>query len=264
VFGNWESGPAFEQENGAAVVTGVQVGVTLASLVNGGWRITPYVVDSVYDHKTAKRYYRSGEATEKRHVLDPALGVKIRRELLLPWLMEQENVISFHNERLELRREQQWSRYSFQELFTGLAPAKQPKYLLMMAVERDELPPTTIDSGKQNSALDKLGREMLAAFQREEHLASDAEQPPGKSKENRNQFFISKRLNRHDSPGKVNEPVALMPSLKGLSLRRGLQRLYQYNFTIRVKGSGRIVAQYPIPGAPLTGVGECLLTLKTD
>ncbi len=264
VFGNWESGPVVEQGDNAAVVTGVQVGVTLASLVNGGWRITPYVIDSLYDHAAAKRYYRSSEATEKRHVLDPALGVKIRRELFQPWLVEQENVISFLAERMELRREKQGSSYSMQELFAGMAPAKQPKYLLLLAVERDDLLPVKIEDSKNKGALEKMGRELLAAFQREEHVASSAERPPEKSKENRHQFFISKRLNRHEVAGRASEPVAHMPSLKGMSLRRGLQRLNQYNFTIRVKGSGRIVAQYPIPGAPLTGVRECMLTLHTN
>ena len=262
VFGNWESGPTVEQGDKVSVVTGVQVGVTLASLVNGGWRITPYVVDSIYDHGTTKRYFRSGEATEKSHVLDPALGVKIRRELFQPWLAEQENLVSFTAERLEMHREKQWSRYSMQELFAGMAPARQPKYLLLMAVERDHLQPMKSDSSKDKGALERMGREMLAAFQKEEHLASSAEKPPVKSKDNRSQFFLSKRLNFHAAPGRVSEPVAAMPSLKGMSLRKGLQRLNQYNLEIRVKGSGKIIAQYPIPGAPLTGVKECMLTLE--
>ena len=219
------------------------------------------MVDSIYDHGTAKRYFRSGEATEKSHVLDPALGVKIRRELFQPWLIEQENLVSFAAERLEMHREKQWSRYSMQELFAGMAPAKQPKYLLLMAVERDNLQPMKSDSSKDKGALERMGREMLTAFQKEEHLASIAEKPPVKSKDNRSQFFLSKRLNYHVAPGRASEPVAAMPSLKGMSLRKGLQRLNQYNFEIRVKGSGKIVAQYPIPGAPLTGVKECMLTL---
>ena len=261
VFGNWESGPTVEQGDTGPVVTGVQVGVTLASLVNGGWRITPYVVDSLYDHGTAKRYFRSGEATEKSHVLDPALGVKIRRELFRPWLMEQENLVSFTAERLEMNKEKQWSRYSMQELFAGMAPAKQPKYLLLMAVERDNLQPMKSGGSKDVGALEKMGREMLSAFQKEDHLASVAEKPPVKSKDNRSQFFLTKRLNYRAAPGRVTEPVAAMPALKGMSLRRGLQRLNQYNLEIRVKGSGKIIAQYPIPGAPLTGVKECMLTL---
>ena len=177
VFGNWESGPVTDQSVQEPVVTGVQVGVTIASLVNGGWRITPYVIDSVYDHATAQRYFRSNEATRKEHVLDPALGVKIRRELFANWQVEEMNLVSYSAAGLQVGREKGYSRYSMQELFAGMIPAKQPKFLLLMAIERDYLQPLTPESKKDKGTLEQMGRELLASFQ-VERPEQVAEAPP--------------------------------------------------------------------------------------
>lgn len=260
VFGNWESGPVTDQSVQEPVVTGVQVGVTIASLVNGGWRITPYVIDSVYDHATAQRYFRSNEATRKEHVLDPALGVKIRRELFANWQVEEMNLVSYSAAGLQVGREKGYSRYSMQELFAGMIPAKQPKFLLLMAIERDYLQPLTPESKKDKGTLEQMGRELLASFQ-VERPEQVAEAPPPKSAENLRQFFISRRLNVREEPGKASEQVALMPRLRGMSLRKGLQQLNPHAMRIQVNGSGRIIAQYPLPGTPLRGVNECILTL---
>ena len=260
VFGNWESGPVTDQPAEEPVVTGVQVGVTIASLVNGGWRITTYVIDSVYDHATAQRYFRSNEATRKEHVLDPALGVKIRRELFANWQVEEMNLVSYSAAGLQVGREKGYSRYSMQELFAGMIPAKQPKFLLLMAIERDYLQPLTPESKKDKGTLEQMGRELLASFQ-VERPEQVAEAPPPKSAENLRQFFISRRLNVREEPGKASEQVALMPRLRGMSLRKGLQQLNPHAMRIQVSGSGRIIAQYPLPGTPLRGVNECILTL---
>jgi cell division protein FtsI (penicillin-binding protein 3) len=264
VFGNWESGPSAPEQPGAAPsVTGVQVGVTLASLVNGGWRITPYVVDSLYDHATAKRYSRSNDATQKSHVLDPALSVKIRRELFAKWAMEQENVVIFTADRLQLLKEKAFSNYSMQELFVGLAPAKQPRFLLLMAFEQDHLGPMPSEKSYKKTALEGLGKDLLSLFVKEQPIEGSPEKPPAKNKENLRQFFISKRLNFREATGPISEPVAIMPLVKGMSLRKGLQQLKPYKMKVRVNGSGRIITQYPLPGQPLAGVDECILTLDS-
>jgi len=264
VFGNWESGPGGpERAEAEPVVTGVQVGVTLASLVNGGWRITPYVVDSLYDHKTAKRYSRSNEATEKIHVLDPALGVKIRRDLFTEWLLEQENLVAFTADYAQMRKEQNVSRFSMQELFVGFAPAKQPRYLLLLAVEQEDLLPRPSEKGTGLAALETMGKELLSVFVKSQSPDQLPDKPPEQSKENLRQFFISKRLNFQKTPGKVNEPVPVMPQMRGMSLRKGLQQIDKYKMKVRINGSGRIIAQYPLPGQSLLGVDECILTLET-
>lgn len=264
VFGNWESGPVIgEKEEQQPVVTGVQVGVTLASLVNGGWRITPYVVDSLYDHATATRYNRRGEATVKSHVLDPALGVKIRRELFANWVSDKDNGVVFTADRLQIQPEKELSRYSMQELFVALTPARHPRYLLLIAVEQDHLLPNLPTSKEEIPRLESLGKELLATLAMREEPGMIAEKPSAKSPENLRQFFISKRLNFRAIPEKDDQPVALMPQMRGMSLRKGLQQIEKYKLKVRINGSGRIVAQYPLAGQPLTGIDQCIVTLES-
>ncbi|MGD9949333.1 MAG: hypothetical protein AB7U29_12770 [Desulfobulbus sp.] len=264
VFGNWESGPAVkERKDHQPVVTGVQVGVTLASLANGGWRITPYVVDSVYDHATETRYHRNRNATEKSHVLDPALGVKIRRELFTNWEHDKENGVVFTGDLLQIQPEGTFSDYSMQDLFVALTPATRPKYLLLIATEKDHLLPDPPQKKGEAISLEELGKDLLAALARQEEPNMVAETPPAKSPENLHQFFISKRLNFKNTPEKDEEPVALMPQVRGMSLRKGLQQIDKFKLKVRINGTGQIVAQYPLAGQTLTGVEECIVTLES-
>jgi cell division protein FtsI (penicillin-binding protein 3) len=108
-----------------------------------------------------------------------------------------------------------------------------------------------------------MGRELLSLFVRKEFTDALLEEPPEKNTENLRQFFISKRINFREEPEKVSEQVAVMPSVMGLSLRRGLQILSPYNIKVRVHGNGRIIAQFPLPGVSLTNVDECILTLDS-
>ena len=264
VFGNWESGPVVKERTDAQpVVTGVQVGVTLASLVNGGWRITPYVVDSVYDKATGIRYHRSPEATERTHVLDPALGVKIRRELFANWASDMANGVVFTGNDLQIQPEGQFSAYSMQNLFVALTPAVRPKYLLLIATEKDHLLPDPPPQKGQEADLEQMGRNLLALLSRQEDPGMAADAPPVKSQEHFRQFLISKRMNFSNAPEKEDEPVAVMPQMRGMSLRKGLQQIDKIKLKVRINGTGQIVAQYPLAGQPLTGIDECIVTLES-
>ncbi len=264
VFGNWESGPVVkEQRDRQPVVTGVQVGVTLASLVNGGWRITPYVVDSVYDNATHTRYHRNPEATERSHVLDPALGVKIRRELFANWESDLANGVVFTDHDLQIQPEGMYSDYSMQNLFVALTPAVRPKYLLLIATEKDHLLPDLPQKKGEDGDLEQLGRNLLALLARQDDTDKVAEVPPAKSQDNFHQFLISKRMNFTNAPEKENEPVVIMPQMRGMSLRKGLQQIDKFKLKVRINGTGQIVAQYPLAGQPLTGVDECIVTLES-
>jgi cell division protein FtsI (penicillin-binding protein 3) len=161
-----------------------------------------------------------------------------------------------------MRKEQKVSRFSMQELFVGFAPAKQPRYLLLLAVEQEDLLPRPNEKGTGLAALETMGKELLSVFVKSQSPDQLPEKPPEQSKENLRQFFISKRLNFQKTPGKVNEPVPVMPQMRGLSLRKGLQQIDTYKMKVRINGSGRIIAQYPLPGQSLLGVDECILTLE--
>jgi cell division protein FtsI (penicillin-binding protein 3) len=163
---------------------------------------------------------------------------------------------------VQIQPENDLSRYSMQELFVALTPPKHPRYLLLIAVEQDHLLPDPPVGREEAPRLDSLGRELLATLAGAKEAEVAAEKPPMKSTENLRQFFISKRLKFKVDPGKNDEPVALMPQMRGMSLRKGLQQIEQHKIRVRINGSGRIVAQYPLAGQPLTGIEECIVTLS--
>ena len=55
-----------------------------------------------------------------------------------------------------------------------------------------------------------------------------------------------------------------MPSLIGLTLRKGLQQINRSNIKVRIHGSGRIVKQKPAAGELLSETEICELTLETE
>jgi len=53
-----------------------------------------------------------------------------------------------------------------------------------------------------------------------------------------------------------------LPDFSGLSMRRVLQMVREYNLTVHVEGSGSAVSQRPAAGIPLATVSECWVTFK--
>ncbi len=264
VADTWEGGSSQEPpERAQDAVTGVQVGATLASLVNGGWRINPYVVDSIYDHASSTRFYRkSGEDNVGRaHVLDPALSVKVRRNLFSSWVSDKDNKIVYKAEKEQTGFIGEADSYSIQRLFAGLTPAQYPQYLLIMAVERDEVRPQPPGKTAKEDTLAELGRNLLSYVENNPPQLAQAEIPPPRSEENRRQFFISKRLAMTKTPEEIAAQAATMPALRGLSLRKALQKIDPYKMKVSFNGSGKVIAQYPPAGTSLLGMNECMLTL---
>ncbi len=250
---------------GPALVSGVQMGVALASLVNGGWRIMPYALESIYDHGTARRFARSDTVLNKSHVIEPAIGVKLRRDLPAKHLVKGKATFAFAAETMRIVSEEDFSRYAVQQVFVGMVPVKRPKYLLLMAVEKGYLNPLPKRSRQGKEDLEALGRKFLASLEKEGQKQAEAMPgiPAEKNTENLRQFFISKRLDFQEDIKPFVAASAAMPQVTGLSLRKGLQRLNQHKVKIRVNGSGKITGQYPVPGTSLNGVNECILTLQS-
>ncbi|MBM9511076.1 PASTA domain-containing protein [Desulfogranum marinum] len=245
-------------------LTGAQMSVALASLVNGGWRIAPYILEGIYDHGTKREYVRDQEFTEREHILDPASGVIVRRELFRnqnPKKGEMEGLVDFTTSHVALNVNNGLSQYLMQEFYMGLLPVKMPRYMLVMAVEKDTLLPSP--GNKKKEKLANIGKDVLSQLMNKPHV----ERPPypqQKNPENFHQFFISKRLDFQEPVETAVAATVHMPELIGLSLRKGLQRINTQNIRVRISGTGKIVAQDPAPGEPLASVDECSLTLQKE
>jgi cell division protein FtsI (penicillin-binding protein 3) len=56
--------------------------------------------------------------------------------------------------------------------------------------------------------------------------------------------------------------AAIMPDLRGMSLRKSLRQLQGVNVKINIQGTGKVVMQKPAPGTNLAGGAECTLVLQ--
>lgn len=271
VLDRWGTNPRHEQLEGESVkssagdtLTGAQMTVALASLVNGGWRIAPYVLEGIYDHGTDREYIRDRKSTDREHILDPASGVMVRRELFRTEGLKkggQGEMVDITTSHVGIKVSNGLSHYLMQEFYMGLLPVKMPRYMLVMAVEKDSLMPQPRNKKKENLA--NIGKDVLSRVMKETHEARKA-YPQQKSPENFHQFFISKRLDFQEPVEIAVAATVHMPELIGLSLRKGLQRINTHNIRVRISGTGKIIAQNPAPGEPLASVDECSLTLQKE
>ncbi len=239
----------------------MQMAVGLACLVNGGWWIAPWLLDSLYDHATARRYGRRQDATRRELLLEPAMGIRMRRGLLLGRGRKGDGATVFTGTVNRVVRAGSFSSYVRQEALVGLIPARAPRLVLLMVVERDSLDPLPPHKAGTPS-LAVLGRDLLPRLLAIRETAAAARVPLARNPENFRQFLISRRLDYREQPGMAAEEGFLMPRLIGLSLRQGLQRLGRQPFRLTIRGSGRIIAQKPAAGTPLHDVTDCVLTLE--
>ena len=249
---------------GEDTLTGAQMSVALASLINGGWRIAPYVLEGIYDHATNREYARDQKGTEREHILDPASGVIVRRELFRNEGLDKsgkDGLVDFTSSHIGIEVNNGLSHYFMQEFYMGLLPVKMPRYMLVMAVEKDNLMPQP--RSKEKEKLADIGKDVLGRVMNKPHVARLG-YPQQKNPENFHQFFISKRLDFQEPVEIAVAATVHMPELIGLSLRKGLQKINTHNIRVRISGTGKIVDQHPAPGEPLASVDECSLTLQKE
>jgi cell division protein FtsI (penicillin-binding protein 3) len=253
-------------------LSGAQMGVGLATLLNSGSRVTPYYLNSLYDHNQSRFYERAAGFNKRQRLIPPAAGIHLRRELLINSPYSGKDGFLFANSRagVSVSKKSGFSEYQHQEVVLAAVSRKIPKVLLMMAVDYGCLypaPPGRKDeSGGAGEAetLADLGQRLLPFLTDFAFQDYVAERPVEKNHDNMRRFFISRRLVMPTVKKRFEHVRQIMPELTGMSLRKALQQIRPFNLKVRIKGSGRIVSQEPAPGVSLTEIGVCELTLQSQ
>ncbi len=242
----------------------MQIGVDLSSLVNGGWRHMPVFLDSVYDVETGCRFTKKQQGENEIHVLSPAQGVRVRRDLAAHFVASKKGgCLAYQAMDKRIESIGVMSRYVQRQLFVGMIPGRKPAMLLLMAVEWDQLAPHA--KKVQRSSMRKEGKALLTTLYATAGKQQVAVHPAAKDGKNFARFLISRRVDYSPLQMEQTAGGALkMPRLVGLSLRKALRQLNGRKLSIVVEGSGRIVAQQPTPGVHLQGVKSCKLTLDSE
>lgn len=267
------SGRKQAQQNGVEIaksnrLSGAQLEVGLASLLNGGSRIKPYLLHSLFDHYQDRVYSRNNDTIQRKRVIPPVDGVNLRRELMLHSPYSSKEGFLFFNSNINISENKGLSDYRIQEVLLAAVPRKTPNVLLLMAVDYGTLYPLPLGAVKtKNSKKDlaAVGRNLLpvlAGYAMPEQVV--AKYPVGRSEDNYRRFLISRRLELPEQKKNDSYVKKIMPEVTGLSLRKGLQQISPYHLKVSIKGSGRIIAQSPAPGESLAETGVCELTLQSQ
>ncbi len=248
-------------------ISGAQLAVGLSSLVNGGIRVSPYILDSIYDHGRAQLFHRDKVLAHQERIMDPASGVHLRLEMLSQPNPGSAKGFVYSKKAYGVSLENGSSIYSMQEFVFVAVPRKRPKIVMVMAVNHDgllPLSPKMYRRKRNNETMAGLGRKLLprlaAVCSAEESRPAF---PLAKSEENYRRFLISRRLDINGQKHQYAAQKAAMPDVTGLSLRKGLRKIGSLNLEITISGSGRIVAQEPAAGTPLADAESCRLVLKS-
>lgn len=272
------SAPVRKDKEAEAFLRGhaLQIARAAASLVNGGWYVVPHVLAGVYAHEGKTLFSRSAayDGKNRRQVVSPAMGIRLRRELFAgpegggkagrnP---EGESGAEMIIHAASVSRNvdtQAGPGVIMQDLLLGVIPARSPVLLLLMVAQREQLNPLRKPAAGGDHSQGGLARQILPALLAAAQIQRAVEPPQEKDPANFTQFLISRRMDYQEHPGGEAALEGKMPEVIGLSLRKGLQRLNPYHLLVNVEGSGRIVEQRPPAGTPLQGVGECTLILDS-
>ncbi len=256
------AGQVFEHGNDDFISL-AQIGVGMASLVNGGWRLTPVFLDSVYDVEKKKSFPLNRQAVFRKLVVSPVQGVVLRRQLLPA--SEEKGMVAFSGRDIRIIPAGMFSRYIKQDFFGGIIRGDGRTLLLVMAVEQNNLAPFALQEGKkEKKSMDKHGRSLLVDLYLSEQKEKVVVHPGAVDKDNKARFLISRRIDHVPYAAETERVVSEMPSVVGGSLREGLQALSQHNCRVVVKGSGRIISQYPPPRQRLQEGEVCVLSLEAS
>jgi cell division protein FtsI (penicillin-binding protein 3) len=243
----------------------VQIGVGMATLLNSGHRVKPWLLNALYDHAEKRFFMHDAASNLRERLVSPAGGVNLRRKLLRDARYSGEDGFLFVNSGSALSNRNGMTVHHIQELLLAAAPKERPKVLLIFSINYGALypEPPGPDSARSKEGLAEIGQRLLPILADYGETAERmTEAPLEKSAVNKRQYFFSRRLNTSDLKKKYEHAQPTMPQLIGLSLRKGLQQINLYNLKVRIRGSGRIVRQKPTAGEPLTATETCELTLE--
>jgi len=247
-------------------ISALQFLTTAAGLLNGGWKIEPYILESIYDEGKEGRYQRSKDydAAGRRRIMTPSMGIAVRLNLSHELQAEKKDIFLRSGSVTKTIQEGDLNRYIMQNMLIGAIPARAPELIMLMVTRQDNLNPLPLQTKNSSEELIGIGEDILPEAYKIAALDTKSLFPGGHDASNYNQFLISRRIDYREQKMVADKMEPVMPEVKGMSLRKGLQRLNAFNLKVRVEGSGRIVTQQPEPGKPLKGVGECTLTLESS
>ncbi|MDD3813033.1 MAG: PASTA domain-containing protein [Desulfocapsaceae bacterium] len=276
------SAPESEMGTVPSTATPMQILVGLNSLLNGGHRVLPHVLDRIMERNGTHEYFFRSFATgdgqggsEAQGTRDDGIGEE-RGQVSQRALAETLSLLKAQGQKgvldsvyidvpdLSLQPVGKNGEYIRTRMMFAVLPADKPELILMVMVRQPYLEPSIASAKDVFDLVGPVGKILpsMVALQQVHKNLSDM-----MAKSERKEINYQQEQEKKIPLGletMLEQHHPLMPDLSGLSLRRALHLLQDKNVKVRIQGTGRVVAQNPAAGISLGGVKECLLTLQKD
>jgi cell division protein FtsI/penicillin-binding protein 2 len=248
------------------LVTPIQMAAAAATLVNGGFRVTPKVVEEVLDPKgNVIVSFPDKVGTER--VVDPVVAAWVRSAMAKSvkdgtGKQAWSNFYTVAGKTGTAQISEPGRGYipgRYVSSFLGISPVTQPRVVGLVSVFDPR-------GGHYGGA---VAAPVFRAFIEESfpYLEIEPDQPPtvlAKAKPAETEAKVAARV--EDEPGR--EPTALpedaIPALAGMTKGAALRLLAQRQMKVRVMGYGYVLEQNPAPGTPLAEGGVVTLTCAPE
>jgi cell division protein FtsI (penicillin-binding protein 3) len=250
----------------SGLLSPVQMVYGVATLLNSGRRVDPWFLNGLYDYTEERFFLRDFTVSPRERILSPVQGIQLRQEMLGDSLSSNEDGFLFADIASTVSEQNGLSDHHIQDLLLVAIPREQPDVLLLLTVDYGTLAPQPPEvESRDPDGLLGLGRNLLPILVGYGgSVETFAEPLPEKKSTNLGRYFFSRKLSAAEVQENFVHTEPLMPSLIGLSLRKGLQQINRYKIKVRIQGSGRIVDQNPAAGEPLSETEICELILEKE
>lgn len=248
--------------------TPLQLATAMASVVNGGRMMKPFIVREIVDPQ-GRIVYR-GQPRELRRTLSPKTSAQMR-ELLGKAVEEdgtgaQARIQGFlvgGKTGTAQKVEEGTGRYSPTKRvssFIGFLPLQDPELLILVVIDepRGEVYGGVVAAPAFNRIAVKTAYYLgITPTESIRTAVAKAEMPgntgPGPERGRRTPVALKGR-----------DAALLMPDLAGLSMGRVVDLMGRFSVNLRMEGSGVANTQRPPPGAVLVPGAECIVTFGKD
>jgi cell division protein FtsI (penicillin-binding protein 3) len=244
-------------------VTALQLINGLCAIANGGYLMRPYVVkgivgeDGRYLKRNSPRVIRRVISKGTAHVITELMKMVVSED----GTGSKAQIAGFEvagktgtAQKVDAATAS-FSNSRFVGSFMGFVPAEDPRIAVLVVI--DEPKGRGFGGTVAAPAFKAIAEQTLSylkVFPRRDALTTVAALDNSFSKKPSGQ-----KVKGRDDRGPCPD---CLPDFTGLSMRRVLQMVREYNLSVHVEGSGRAVSQRPAAGISLATVSECWVTFK--
>lgn len=258
------------EKDSAPTATPLALLSAFCRLINGGQMMTPHVLRAVWqDEQVWEVPVRQGIG---EFVVRPEVSAGMRNEMEKAAGAGRSNFLveSLLQRNLAPQTPAQPAKESAEKavagqpvvdsILLGMAPLAHPEIAMIVVLEGAYIDPQV------KSPVRDIAEEMMP--QARSALQNKAKPPTSRELAVREVGYYKKM---EMIQAKSALPAALaqgpqglvMPDVRGMSGRKAMQVLQPYGVRLQLIGSGQVASQYPLAGAALRGVEQCVLHLKT-